>query len=228
MSQRQQATRMDTAAFARALYFAEARRYEQVRQGAPRSNPNRVNPRFDGGVTPSGRRTVAVWPQLVAFALANKVAPALLIRGMFDSWQNAMFSATPPDPHKMMTAEAVGVARAYLYKATCDEQNRFTIQDALFKRESILLAADYNLSRDEAATRILCDKHQALSALYRHIRATELGLVEVADHYRDDAAAQYLAFYQVYNGAAPDRITQAMRDALREYLEAVNTGDTDV
>lgn len=228
MSGRQQAVRIDAASFVRSLYFAEARRYEQIRQGAPRSNPARNNPRFDGGLTPSGRRIAPVWPRIVQYAAVNRIAPAILIRGVFEAWQNAMTSAAPPQPTQLITSEALTAARQFLRRAISDEENRFTVQDGLFRRESILAVADYDLTPEQAATRVLCDRHQALTALYRYVRATEIGLAEVVGRYREDAIAQYLALYQVYNAAASTRITQEMRDALRDYLEAVNTGDNDV
>lgn len=196
----------------RAAYVRTRRRFIQSLKQNESNYGEMEMPRWDGGYASDGRHYKPIWP---------KIAAKLEQRGCtnIERFVAVQFDGDAPTPNMLLSDDAW---EKYLQLDSVVEariRKQFSVETDVFRSRFLEVGEWYpQLSDRECWLRVLVERHNGLSPLFRYCVAVAEGMPEVADAYHEGALLQLLSdpdgYRQHWGPALPEKIVHEAELAL--------------
>jgi hypothetical protein len=204
----------------RNAYFMEVRLFNIRTQGIERTmtaSPDQIA-QWDGGRDSRGVVHKPVWPKIVKHAFKCDVAPLILLKAVF----RATKGNRPPFPNMLLTPEAADLARHYKVNLTTSLQIGLdTVKAEAVRLFRLRRLAYKDTPVTEAWRAVITEPTLSGGPLFRLCLACDLGQVDLARGFWDNAKMEYIQSPEEYDTAYGKFLPTAFREEARGCLSQI-------
>lgn len=169
--------------------------------------------RWDGGIDASGRKHSNIWLKIAKFIVDNNLDPELLVRAQYYEYS----ASEPPFPTVLMSQRGIEKLNKYKDIYIDNVIKAIKIQEDAFKLALWNIDAIYkqHAGRKQNTHFVLTDIKVPLTALFRYMKAQQIGSHVLMDNWKNEALKQYLkapAAYDTYWSAIPIEFKKYVRN----------------